>query len=144
MIFTSGDIFEFWGTTVFGGLGLPYFLSFYLQTSKVWLDFLMEFSDILASIVSNVDWLLVLGDFNIHVCCPDKLLVSEFLQIVDSFNLFQSGATHDKGHTLDLILSFGFTLQILQIDDSYFSDHKPIIFNTACERTSYWLLYMFT
>ncbi len=79
---------------------------------------------------------MVLGDFNIHVCCPDKPLVSQFLQIVDSFNLSQPvlGATHDKGHTLDLILSFGSLLQILQIEDSYFSDHKPIIFKTVLSR----------
>lgn len=84
----------------------------------------------------NVDRLLVFGDFNIHVCCPDNPLVSEFLQIVDSFKLSQSvlGATHDKGHTLDQIFSFGFSLQIIQIEDSYFSDHTPIIFKTVLSR----------
>ncbi len=69
--------------------------------------FLKEFSDFVTTIVPNVDRLLILSDFNIHVCCPDKPLVSEFLQIIDSFYVFQSvlGATHEKGHTIDLILS---------------------------------------
>lgn len=34
--------------------------------------FLKEFSDFLTTIVPNVDRLLILCDFNIHVCCPDK------------------------------------------------------------------------
>lgn len=94
--------------------------------------FLKEFSDFLTTIVPNVDRLLILGEFNIHVCCPDKPLVSEFLQTIDYFNLSQSfvGPTHEKGHTLDLILSYGFTLQIVRIEDCSFSDHKPILFNT--------------
>ncbi len=33
----------------------------------------------LTTIVPNVDRLLILSDFNTHVCCPDKPLVSEFL-----------------------------------------------------------------
>lgn len=57
----------------------------------------------------NFDSVLILGDFNIHVCCPSKPLVSEFMHLVESFNLtqFVAGPTHKLGHTLDLVLSCG-------------------------------------
>ncbi len=84
--------------------------------------FLKEFSDFVTTIVPNVDRLLILSNFNIHVCCPDKPLVSEFVQVINYFYIFQSvlGATYEKGHTLDLILSYGFQLQIVQIEDCLF------------------------
>ncbi len=41
-------------------------------------DFISEFSDFLSSVVPNADRLLILGDFNIHVCCPSKHMVIEF------------------------------------------------------------------
>ncbi|KAG8008077.1 Adenosine deaminase domain-containing protein 2 [Nibea albiflora] len=63
------------------------------------------------------DRVLLVGDFNIHVCCPDRPLVKDFLSLVDSFNLVQcvSGPTHEHGHTLDLILSHGLSVSNLEI-----------------------------
>lgn len=63
-------------------------------------------------VVPNADRILILGDFNIHVCCPSKPMVKEFLQTIDTFNFTQSvlGPTHKQGHTLDLILSYGFSV----------------------------------
>lgn len=45
--------------------------------------------------------LMVIGDLNIHVCYPDKPLVTDFLILIDSFNLVQwvSGPIHKHGHT---------------------------------------------
>lgn len=62
--------------------------------------FIQEFSEFLNSLVPVDDKLLIVGDFNIHVCCPSHSLVSEFLQIIDSFNLVlsKSNPTHEKGH----------------------------------------------
>lgn len=73
------------------------------------IGFLEEFSDLLSSVASRSEKLLILGDFNIHVCCPTKLLVNEFLNLIDSFNLTQlvSGSTHLRGHPLELFLSLG-------------------------------------
>lgn len=48
-------------------------------------DFIQEFSDFLSVIVTSFDNIVLLGDFNIHVCCQLKPLVTEFLNI-DSFN----------------------------------------------------------
>lgn len=50
--------------------------------------------------------ILILGDFNLQVCCPSKPLVNEFIPLLDSFNLTQHvmGPAHEHGHTLDLSL----------------------------------------
>ncbi len=52
-------------------------------------DFVNDFSDFLAGIMPNYDRVLIVGDFNICVCCPDKPLVKDFLSLIDSFNLVQ-------------------------------------------------------
>ena len=33
------------------------------------------------------DHVLLVGDFNIHVCCPDNPLVKDFLSLIDCFHL---------------------------------------------------------
>ena len=68
-------------------------------------DFITEFSDFLSHFVSLHDRLPILGDFNIHVCCPDRHMVKEFCGAIDAFGLTQhiNKATHILGHTLDLI-----------------------------------------
>lgn len=67
--------------------------------------FIQEFSDLSALIMPSFDRVLILGDFNIHVCCPSgSSFIMDFIHIVHSFNLAQSveGPTHLKGHTLDM------------------------------------------
>jgi len=94
-------------------------------------DFIKEFSDFLSDCITSYDRLLILGDFNIHVCCPDKPLVKDFCHVMDSFGLVQhiNQPTHILGHTLDLILSHGFSVVNVHIEEASFSDHKPIVFN---------------
>uniref|UniRef100_A0A3B3DJ46 Reverse transcriptase domain-containing protein n=1 Tax=Oryzias melastigma TaxID=30732 RepID=A0A3B3DJ46_ORYME len=84
----------------------------------------------------HFDKVLITGDFNIHVCCPDKALVKDFLSIMDSFNLVQwvSGPTHEHGHTLDLVFTHGLSILNLDICDSVFSDHLPILFDVEFSR----------
>lgn len=54
----------------------------------------------------------------------------DFINLIDSFNLMQSvtGPTHEKGHTLDLILSYGLDVAVSEICDTGMSDHLPIVF----------------
>lgn len=99
-------------------------------------EFLSDFSDLLAEIMPKYDHALLVGDFNIHVCCPDKPLVKDFLGILDSFNLVQcvSGPTHDHGHTLDLVLTHGLSAANLEICDDVISDHLPVVFEVPFSR----------
>lgn len=94
-------------------------------------DFISEFSEFLAEYALRYDQIMLLGDYNIHVCCPEKPLVSDFYDLINCFNLNQyvSGATHVCGHTLDLVLFSGLDVKNLCIQDAVFSDHKPILFD---------------
>lgn len=73
---------------------------------------------------------LIVGDFNIHICCLNTPLTNDFLNLIDSFNFVQSvkGPTPEHGHTLDLVLSSGLTLCDTEICNINFSDHMPVIF----------------
>lgn len=51
------------------------------------------------------------------------------MNLLDSFCLKQSvtGPTHEKGHTLDLVLSHGLTVSVIDICAMSISDHSPIL-----------------
>ena len=95
--------------------------------------FLNEFSDLLAEIIPKYDRVLIVGDLNVHVCCPDKPMAKAFLSLIDSFNLVQyvPGPTQEHGHTLDLVLSYGLPVLNLEICDAVISDHMPVLFKVA-------------
>ena len=94
-------------------------------------DFINDFSEFLAEILPKYDRVLIVGDFNIHTCCPDEPLSKSFLNVIDSFNFVQSvcGPTHVRGHTLDLVLSYGVCVSNVDICDAVFSDHMPVLFD---------------
>ncbi|KAJ0033693.1 hypothetical protein NQD34_000800 [Periophthalmus magnuspinnatus] len=94
-------------------------------------DFIQDFSEFLADVVPKYEHILVCGDFNIHVCCPSDQFANDFRRLLTSFDLIQSvdGPTHNAGHTLDLILSHGLSVSLVEISETVLSDHLPIIFN---------------
>ncbi len=63
-------------------------------------DFIQDFADFLAGIMLKYVRFLVVGDFNVHVCCETKPLVKEFLDLIDSFNLTQLVMKKDTHWTL--------------------------------------------
>lgn len=62
-----------------------------------------------------------------------KPLIKDFLNVIDSFNLVQfvTDPTHEHGHTLDLVLSCGLQICNLEICESSFSDHMPVLFEIS-------------
>uniref|UniRef100_A0A8C6KDR5 Reverse transcriptase domain-containing protein n=1 Tax=Nothobranchius furzeri TaxID=105023 RepID=A0A8C6KDR5_NOTFU len=94
-------------------------------------NFLSKFSDLLTAFLPKYDRGIILGDFIIHVCCPDKHLVGGILDILDCFGLQQQvqSPTHSGSHILDLVLSFGICIFDLIVDSACISNHSPIIFN---------------
>lgn len=95
-------------------------------------NFINEFADLLGSVLTKYDHILIIGDFNIHVCCSANALAKDFLNLLSSLNIVQwvNGPTHCHGHTLDLILSYGLSVADIEIRDTPLSDHKPLLFST--------------
>lgn len=93
-------------------------------------NFIPEFSELLYIVLPRYDRVVILGDFNIHVCCPSQSLTSHFLDLIDSFNLTQyvKEPTHSKGHTLDLALSSGLSFECPSVLDMPVTDHKAVTF----------------
>lgn len=83
------------------------------------------------------DRILIIGDFHIHICCPSKPLVKDFLNVVDLFNLVQfvSGSTQEHGHMLDLVLFVGLSVQNLVVCDVTFSDMSVMLCPVQEHRT---------
>lgn len=59
-------------------------------------------------------------------------MVSEFLQLVDSFNFMQFvlNQTHEQGHILDLVLSLGLAVCNVDVLNYGLSDH--MLSNFSC------------
>lgn len=76
----------------------------------------------MASIMTDYDRVLIVGDCNVHVCCPSKPLTKDFLDMIDAFNFLQyvSGPTQEQGHTLDLVLSYGLPVLNIQTQEASF------------------------
>ncbi len=70
--------------------------------------------------------------------CPVRPLVGEFCNILESFGFMQhiNGATHVHGHSLDLILSNGVTVENVNVEGVSFSDHSPIVLNVHVENSA--------
>ncbi len=94
-------------------------------------DYVNDFADLLGDIVLKFDKILLLGDFNIRVCCASDSLSNEFVSLIHSFDFrqFVTGPTHAQGHTLDLVLSHVVSVKDIEVLDTKFSDNKTVFFN---------------
>ena len=91
--------------------------------------FFDEFANYLAHVVTASGYLLIVGDFNLHVDSQNNA-GRRFTGFLQSFNLRQhvNGSTHKNGHTLDLVItreeqSF---IKNLLVFDPALSDHFMI------------------
>ncbi len=94
-------------------------------------DFLSEFSDILSFLCLKFERILLLGDFNIHIYIKDSTITKYVLSLWECFELNQlvDCPTHNKGHTLDLVISNGSFVSQLSTSDLGLSDHQAVFFN---------------
>ena len=78
--------------------------------------FITEFSDLLLFVMPKYTRVILTGDFNIHVCCPNNAFATEFSTLVEFFDFIvhPTGPPHDRGHTLDLVLSSGVNITNLE------------------------------
>ena len=69
--------------------------------------FMTEFADYLETVVLSNEPLLICGDFNIHVDVSNDGDAIKFTDLLESMGLVQhiKEATHELGHTLDLIIT---------------------------------------
>jgi len=95
--------------------------------------FINDIADFLAGIMLKYASFFIVGDFNIHVCFESRPMAKVFLNLIDSLNLTQSvsGPTPEKGHTLDLVLSYGSRVCITESSDTPLSDHLPVLFTVS-------------
>ena len=96
--------------------------------------FMIDFHALLSSVNQSSTPTTILGDFNLHLDCPSTKETSDFLHMLDEFNLVQlvRDPTHDAGHTLDCIITNANCilphLNIRTINTGL-SDHFLILFN---------------
>lgn len=129
-LLTFGDFnsFEILSFNFIGSLSVLFILMYRPPKSS---NFITEFSELLSIVIPKFDNILILGDFNIHICCPDHALSSQFLDVLNAFKITQSVTvpTHDKGHILDLILTIGLAPVLVNVKDIPVCDHKAVLFS---------------
>ncbi|XP_030264935.1 uncharacterized protein LOC115576546 [Sparus aurata] len=98
-------------------------------------QFLEEFGEFIADLVTRSDKILIIGDFNIHLNKPSDPLGKAFLRLLDISNFIQlvHEPTHSSGNTLDLIISHGLDVSALNVASvsSAVSDHFLITFEAS-------------
>ncbi len=101
-------------------LNFPLLVALIYHPPKHNRNFLNEFADFWGEFTQKYEKLLILGDFYVHLCCTgDQMYLEQHVNV----------PTHQLGHTLDLVLTYGFTLYDLEVLDNGFSDHKSVMFS---------------
>ena len=96
------------------------------------IDFSHDFDELLGHMSCMSHHILRAGDFNIHIDNSSMDSATKFIQILDQYNLQQhvNGATHTKGHTLDLVITKrdDSIIDNVQIGNCDISDHYSVFF----------------
>ncbi len=119
----------------------------FYRPPKLISGFGQEFSDLLSVIMLQYHRVLIHGDFNIHVCCSSSSsFTSDFIKPLDSFNLTQyvKHPSHYKGQTFDLLLSYSFCVEHVNLVDFAVSDYKAMLFQVPFPNPQRFLIPMNT
>ena len=108
------------------------FLNIY-RPPKYCATFFDDFAELLSIICIDFDCVVIVGDFNIHVDNPQDRGTKELCCVLDNYGLTQhvTEPTHNKGHTLDLIISKGLNISKVVVTDVALSDHSCVFFESA-------------
>ncbi len=100
--------------------------------------FVEEFTELLSMISSEFDCFAIAGDFNIHIDNAEIKTTKEIVTVLNTFDLIQHvhGPTHNRGHTLDLLISRGLNISSIVIKDVAMSDHFCIFFDILISVTT--------
>ena len=79
----------------------------------------------------DFDCVVIADDFNIHVDNPQDRGTKELCCVFENYGLSQhvTRPTHNKGHTLDLIISKGPNISNVVVTDIALSYHPCLFFN---------------
>ncbi len=100
--------------------------------------FVEEFTELLSMISSEFDCFAIAGDFNIHIDNAEIKTTKEIVTVLNTFDLIQHvhEPTHNRGHTLDLLISRGLNISSIVIKDVALSDHFCIFFDILISVTT--------
>jgi exonuclease III len=95
-------------------------------------QFLTDFAIFLEYFASYGGNMLIVGDFNIHVNSKEDTYARQFLCLVESYGYYQhvDCATHQRGHTLDLVLTRQCDVPLItdiSVMDPVISDHFAVM-----------------
>ena len=102
--------------------------------------FMNEFQDYIGDIVLKTERFLIIGDFNLHIDNALDSHAAQFLELLESLNLTQriKEPTHEKGHTLDLVITRTNDTMIksVNVEHDSFSDHSIIQIKLCYDKPS--------
>ena len=102
-----------------------------LQTTKAPPLFYQWISELLSIIHSTYNKVIIAGDFNLHIDKKSDPTSIEFLNLLNCMDFKQhvTQSTHNRGHTLDLVITYGLSAGVSSVMDLAVSDHYCVFFN---------------
>ncbi len=109
-------------------------LHYYLQASKILSSLCWRVHRTVINDFLRVWLFAIAGDFNIHIDNAEVNATKNY----NCFDLIQHvhGPTHNRGHTLDLLISRGLNISSIVIKDVALSDHFCIFFDILISVTT--------
>ena len=99
-------------------------------------NFLNEFAEFLSIIHPNYENCIISGDFNLHMDVETNQQARDFTDMLVAMDFTQhiKGPTHNRGHTLDLVITKGLSTNITSILEHPNSDHSCIFFTIQVKK----------
>lgn len=130
---TLGDYASFEHLAISINCGFPFLIITVYRPPKSKYGFQDNFVELLSKVSTDYDRIIILGDFNIHVDNASDSDAQNLISLLEAFDFTQhvSGPTHNKGHTLDLVISKGLNISVPCVVDVAISDHCCIFFDVS-------------